>query len=130
MDEYLQLGDDEAVRYDVALPYVFLSFVNYGTMSGEAARVGVWSQFEVALQIPLEWYVREDDEWVFKDWTLLTPYIFVDDPTSIGTGREVYGWPKERGWGLPRARPLDARPVGHATPSEPEGEDLLDGVHG
>ena len=44
--------------------------------------------------IPTEWYRVEKGKWVFHDWAMLTPFIFVDDDLSLNMGRTVAGWPK------------------------------------
>ncbi|WNM58614.1 hypothetical protein [Candidatus Nitrospira allomarina] len=81
-----------------ALPYVYLLTLHYGSLEPgtiEARNIGWISQNEVVFSIPLEWW-RDDGSGrvVFHDWACVNPFIFVDDDTSLTTGREVYGWPK------------------------------------
>ena len=44
--------------------------------------------------IPIEWYKLVDGRWVFHDWAMVAPFIFVDDDLSMTLGRTVSGWPK------------------------------------
>ena len=97
-DQYLNMDvPDEIVHFTPALPYVYFMALNYGGMSAttvEAQRLGWVSQHEAFFLVPLERWRREHGKLVFKGWTCATPFIFVDDPLSAATGREVYGWPK------------------------------------
>ncbi|WP_428265566.1 hypothetical protein [Haliangium sp.] len=97
---YLNMMPPELGWFRPAAPYVYLAVLNYGQMSTELARArfGWVSQNEVFFSIPLEWYRFEGGKPVFVDWASVSPYIFVDDPMSRATGREVYGWPKESAW--------------------------------
>ncbi|MDC0667906.1 acetoacetate decarboxylase family protein [Nannocystis radixulma] len=97
VDRHLNLIAPEPVgRFEVALPFVYLQLVRYGKMSVDAG--GGWiSQHEVNFTIPLAWYARHAGSLVFKDWAYFTPYMLVDSPLSMTTGREVGGWPKTLG---------------------------------
>jgi hypothetical protein len=44
--------------------------------------------------VPVEWYKVVHGRWVFHDWAVLTPYIFVNDDFSVPLGRTVFGFPK------------------------------------
>ena len=75
--------------------------LNYGGMSATslaAQRSGWVSQHEVFFLVPLRRWRQENGRLVFKGWANVTPFIFVDDPMSQTTGREVYGWPKAQAW--------------------------------
>ncbi len=93
-DGLLNMVPDEAGRFRASLPYVFLVLLDYGRMSEAVARTGWFSQFEVYFGVPVEWYKRVGGEWIFHDWGVITPYIFVNDAVSVPTGRTVYGFPK------------------------------------
>jgi hypothetical protein len=101
-DQYLNMDiPDEIVHFTPALPYVYFMALNYGGMSAttiEAQRLGWVSQHEAFFLVPLERWRREHGKLVFQGWTSVTPFIFVDDPLSAATGREVYGWPKAQAW--------------------------------
>ena len=100
-DRYLNRMPREIAFFRPALPTVFLVLLDYGKMVSEARDVGWVSQRETGFIVPLLWMREEQGEDVFVDWAAVAPYIWVDQPMSIATGREVYGWPKERGWFIP-----------------------------
>jgi hypothetical protein len=96
-DTYLN-RDSQIARFRPCAPYVFLSILNYGRMSStseNAAHYGWVSQNEVFFAVPIVWEERINGRWVFRGWSCVCPFIFVDQPWSIEVGREVYGWPKE-----------------------------------
>ena len=97
---YFNIAPD-ILRVRPAMPFVFLAVVDYGKIASEYRNLGWVSQHEILFEIPLEQYVREGDQWIFRDWVWGTPFIFVDDDMSLTTGREVYGWPKVRAWVVP-----------------------------
>jgi hypothetical protein len=93
-DGYLNIVPPEAGRFRVSLPYVFLMVLDYGQIAETVARTGWFAQIEVFFGVPVEWYKFVNGQWVFHDWAIITPYIFVDDDLSVQTGRIVYGFPK------------------------------------
>lgn len=100
-DDYLNLMPREIAFFRPTLPLVFLILLDYGKMVSEAQNFGWVSQRETGFVVPLTWMREEQGREVFVDWASVAPYIWVDQPMSIATGREVYGWPKERGWFIP-----------------------------
>jgi len=100
--QYLNMDiPDEIVHFTPALPYVYFMALNYGGMSAtsvHAQRLGWVAQHEAFFLVPLARWRREHGKLVFKGWTTATPFIYVDDPLSAATGREVYGWPKAQAW--------------------------------
>jgi hypothetical protein len=101
-NQYLNMDiPDEIVHFTPALPYVYFMALNYGGMSAtsvHAQRLGWVSQHEAFFLVPLARWRREHGKLVFQGWTSVTPFIYVDDPLSAATGREVYGWPKAQAW--------------------------------
>ena len=93
-DGYLNFVPREAGYFRVPLPYVFIVLLNYGQMSEAVMRSGWFSQIEVYFGLPVEWYKLVDGQYVFHDWGVITPYIFVNDDISVPVGRTVYGFPK------------------------------------
>jgi hypothetical protein len=77
-------------RFEPAAPWVLLEVCNYGRMALQTQNVGWVSQHELAFGFPIAWY----EGGKFKDWAMVYPYIYVDDPLSMSLGRQVYGWPK------------------------------------
>lgn len=96
VDQFLNVVPQEAGHFRVYLPYVYLSFVYYGKLSLAASNYGWLSQYEVLFSIPLIWYKRVGGQLVFHDFATVAPFIYVDNDHSMTTGREVYGWPKDR----------------------------------
>lgn len=77
------------------LPYVLLVVLDYGRMAIEEANLGWVSQREVFFSVPLGMWRRDRrGRRKFVKWVVNTPFIVVDSPTSLTTGRETYGWPK------------------------------------
>ncbi len=97
-NNYLNMDvDPSIVHYAPALPYVYLTIMNYGSMAAasvQAQNVGWVSQHEVAFMIVVQRWRKENGKLIFKDWATVSPFIFVDDQLSLNTGREVYGWNK------------------------------------
>src|SRR5208282_5203914 len=91
---YLNLDDDLPVRFEPAAPWVLMQIVDYGRMALSSVNVGWFSQHELAFGIPVRRYEREKSKWVFADWAMVFPFIFVDNPLSMSGGREIYGWSK------------------------------------
>lgn len=100
-DQYLNMDiPPTIVHYAPALPYVYLMILNYGSMAAasvQAQNVGWVAQREIAFTVPLQRWREENGELVFKDWSAVSPFIYVDDQLSLTTGREVYGWNKVTG---------------------------------
>lgn len=93
-DEYLNKVPPEAGFFRAPLPYVYLVVLDYGQIGEEEMRTGWFSQVEVYVGLPVEWYMRVQGQLVFYDWAVITPYIFVNDNVSVPVGRCVYGFPK------------------------------------
>jgi hypothetical protein len=93
-DTYLNLSDDLPIRFKGQVPWVFMQIVDYGKMASTSRNVGWFSQHELAFGVPLQRYKREKGQWIFADWVLVFPFIFVDNPLSMSAGREIYGWSK------------------------------------
>jgi hypothetical protein len=98
-DDYLNFNHDPKDRppfyFKPAVPFVLMQTVNYDRL--EIEQVGWLTQHEAIFSIPLEWYERKGEkgeELVFRDWAMAYPFIYLDHPISIWTGREMYGWPK------------------------------------
>ena len=78
-----------------ALPCVLLWVLDYGHSSPEGSNLGWVSQHEVFFGVPLAMWRRDRrGRRIFEKWVLNAPFIVVDNPSSLTTGREVYGWPK------------------------------------
>lgn len=86
----------EVCEFRPYAPYVFLVVLDYGRMAAEEINLGWVSQHEIFFGVPLGKWVRSrrGGRRKFQEWVVNTPYIFVDDASSVTSGREVYGWPK------------------------------------
>ena len=93
-DRYLNLSGDPPFHFEAAVPWVLMQVIDYGKMATSSGNVGWFSQHELAFGVPVRWYRRENRKWVFVDWTMVFPFIFVDNPLSMSGGREIYGWSK------------------------------------
>lgn len=100
-DQYLNLMPPEIAVFRPAAPYVMLAAINYGRMGAEASNLGWVSQNEVVFGVPLTRSRVVDGKEVFEDWATVSPFIYVDEQSSLATGREVYGWPKTNAWLTP-----------------------------
>ena len=115
-DTYLNFADEPEedrppVYFKPAAPFVLMQTVNYNRL--EIENLSWLVQHEAIFSIPIEWYERDGRRWVFKDWAMTYPFIYLDHPISIWMGREMYGWPKVP-VRLPRLFPL-------RNPPDPQG---------
>ncbi len=93
-DNYVNIVPKEVGRFRACSPYLFLMMLDYGSLALEATNLGWFSQHEIMFCVPVEWYKVVNGQWIFHDWCMLTPFIFVDDDLSLNMGRTVAGWPK------------------------------------
>jgi hypothetical protein len=93
-DSYLNLDEDLPLHFKPAVPWVLMQVVDYGEMATTSRNLGWFSQHELAFGVPLRCYRKEKNEWVFVDWAMVFPFIFVDNPLSMSGGRKIYGWSK------------------------------------
>lgn len=93
-DGLLNFVPPQAGYFRVPVPYVFMMVLDYGQVAEAVARIGWFAQIEVFFMVPVEWYKLIGGQWVFHDWAVVTPYVFVDDEFSVPLGRTVYGFPK------------------------------------
>ena len=93
-DTYLNLSEDAPQYFKPVVPWVLMQVVDYGRMAVTSKNVGWFSQHELAFGVPLGCYKKEKNKWVFTDWAMVFPFIFVDNPLSMSGGRKIYGWSK------------------------------------
>jgi hypothetical protein len=76
--------------------FVELVVLEYPSITSvEQPAFATYGQTEVFFLIPVLWTdVISGDTRV----AVITPYIFVDNPTSARLGRDLFGWPKEAAW--------------------------------
>jgi len=112
---YLNFVPPEVGRFRAVVPYVYLSILDYGQISEVVTALGWFAQVEVFFCVPVEWYKVVNGKWVFHDWAVITPFIYVDDDISVPTGRGVYGFPKALAKITPAASQWITDPVAPVT---------------
>lgn len=141
-DDYLNLIPPQLGYFRASIPYVHLMLLDYGKLAAPATNFGWFSQRELLFSIPLEWYKWVGGRWVFYDWASVTPFVYVDECTSMTIGRTLMGWPKSMvklqpaltGWmkdpdGSKVELALSARRLG-STPAEAKTELPMLEIHG
>ena len=93
-DSYVNIAPPEIARFRAAVPYVYLMMVDYGRLGELVSNAGWFAQKELFFCVPLQYFKVIDGKWIFQDWAVITPFIYVDDDFSVPLGRTVYGWPK------------------------------------
>jgi hypothetical protein len=112
---YLNFVPPEVGRFRAVVPYVYLAMLDYGQISEVVTSLGWFAQVEVFFCVPVEWYKVVNGKWVFHDWAVITPFIYVDDDISVPTGRGVYGFPKALAKITPAASQWITDPVAPVT---------------
>lgn len=94
-----------AVEYRTFASHVMLTFVDTGVGRFSAfPNIGYGSEREVVFWVPVARVKREAGVAIVEQLAWFVPYIFVDNPIAMVSGREVYGFLKEWGWiSLPTA---------------------------
>jgi hypothetical protein len=88
-------GKPQPAWFEAMAPWVLLQVCKYGKMAFRQQNVGWVSQHELAFGFPVRLFERDDhNPRKFKDWAMVYPFIYVDNPLSIALGRQVYGWGK------------------------------------
>jgi hypothetical protein len=93
-NNYLNFVPPEVGCFRAVGPYAYLALLDYGEISERENSVGWFAQTEVYFGVPVEWYQVVNGKWIFRDWAVITPFIFVDDDFSVPLGRTVFGFPK------------------------------------
>ena len=93
-NDYLNFIPREIGRFRAVVPYAYLAILDYGQITEHVMPLGWFAQVEVFFCVPVEWYRVVNGKWVFHDWAVFTPYIYVSDDLSVPMGRTVYGFPK------------------------------------
>ncbi len=88
------------VRYVPLVPRVLLIFAEFGKLRSNDppdSLKGVMTEIDVAFWMPVAAVDPTGTSAKAKRLSWFLPYIFVDNPLAIASGREVYGYPKEQG---------------------------------
>jgi hypothetical protein len=58
-----------------------------------------WSpEGQAAIWVPVGRFREEGEKLIAQEMLMFTPYMWVDNPISLSSGREMYGFPKAFGW--------------------------------
>ena len=94
LDRVFNQTSGGAVNFQVALPFVLLSFQHFADLSSQGAPDSIKGGFaynEATLWLPVT------DKNQSLNLSYVVPYIFADNHYAIAAGREVYGYPKALG---------------------------------
>lgn len=119
-NSYLNFVPPEVGRFRAVVPYVYLAILDYGQITAGMTNIGWFAQVEVFFCVPVEWYKVVNGKWVFHDWAVITPFIYVDDDISVPQGRTIYGFPKALGRVTPAASRWLTDPVAPVTLAQVE----------
>ncbi len=101
VDRCLNAPANGAVSYRVLSRHVLLAYAPIGsTQSTEPpdSELGYTPETDVAFWVLVGAGQERGGVWVLDRLAWFLPYVWVDVPTTMATGREVYGYPKEVGY--------------------------------
>lgn len=111
LDRTLNRPSGRVVEYRAILPYAILYFADFrSASSADFSQIGLGSEQECEVGF---WQPAVDMRSGHLAW--YPSYIFTSTTTTVVTGREVYGFPKQWGeitgpsWDDPSERPLEVR---------------------
>jgi uncharacterized protein with NAD-binding domain and iron-sulfur cluster len=89
-----------AAEFRPLAPMVMLSvgdIANVVPLTPPYNTYGSVNEAQLAVWVPVVQVSGKSAEKVAKNFWMFTSYIWVDNPMSMATGREMYGWPKSMG---------------------------------
>jgi hypothetical protein len=98
-DRYLNQPSGGRLKYVPLVPRVIILCANAGKLQSVEppdCKLGFMTEIDVAFWVPVT-QVNPMPDGRHHKLTWFLPYIFVDNPLALTTGREVYGYPKELG---------------------------------
>ena len=118
--------------------YVMLSWGRIGSvdsMTPPFDERGSVEEDQVAVWIPVARVKRRGDELEAERFAMFVAYIWLDNPMSLATGREVFGYPKSWGWptfpaGEPDSFTLDAFGLNYGPGAKAARHPLIEIVRG
>ena len=93
-DRYLNIAPPETLEYRPLGGLVFMQVATYKSLSSGSDPEGFFSENEISFNVLLARGRRVNGVWQASDLAFYFPYIYVDNPWAIATGREVFGYPK------------------------------------
>lgn len=105
-----------AVQVLPLAPVMMMSIVDIGTGRFTAAPEMGWSpERELTFWIPAMRVQEENGRTITTQFAFVLPYLVLDNPVAIASGREIFGYMKQKGWiSLP------------GDPSQPDGALTVD----
>ena len=89
-----------AAEFRPLAPMVMLSagdIANVKPLTPPYNSYGTVNELQLAVWVPVVQVSGKGAEKTVKNFWMFTSYIWVDNPMSMATGREMYGWPKSMG---------------------------------
>ena len=93
-DRYLNIAPPEVLEFRPLGGLVFMQVATYQSLASRSDREGFFSENEISFNVLLARGRRVNGRWQPVDLAFYFPYIYVDNPWAIATGREVFGYPK------------------------------------
>jgi uncharacterized protein with NAD-binding domain and iron-sulfur cluster len=93
-DRYLNIAPPEVLEYRPLGGLVFMQVATYQSLASRTDREGFFSENEISFNVLVARGRRINGRWEAQDLAFYFPYIYVDNPWAIATGREVFGYPK------------------------------------
>lgn len=118
--------------------HVMLSWGRIGSVNSMTPpfdKMGAVEEDQVAVWIPVAQVTRAGDELEAQRFAMFVAFIWLDNPMSLATGREVFGYPKSWGWptfptGDPDRFTLDAFGLNYGEDSRAARHPLIEIVRG
>jgi hypothetical protein len=93
-DRYLNIAPPEVLEFRPLGGLVFMQVTTYTSLASRSDREGFFSENEISFNALVARGRRVNGRWRAEDLAFYFPYIYVDNPWAIATGREVFGYPK------------------------------------
>ncbi len=96
-DRYFNGPSQGQVTYQPLTDHVLIAFTRIEQLTSASPCTGTIAYHDIALWVPAVSVVQQAGIPVAKRVVFFTPYIFVDSPPTMVTGRETFGLPKQMG---------------------------------
>jgi len=100
VDKSLNLSPDQSIVYKPLLPFVLLAVADIASVSSADppdSLKGWQPEVDVAFWVPIGGGKMKGDKLEISSLGWFLPYVYVDSPSTMVTGREVYGFNKALG---------------------------------
>lgn len=97
MDRLFNTPSDGAVRYEAFWDHVALMFTHVDRLSSADPKQGWAAYGDIAMWVPV---IDRKAGGLVPTFKMYPVYMIVDNGSTMATGREMYGFPKEMGWFL------------------------------